>query len=500
MKYEFAVVGSGIGGLTVAGLLARHGRSVVVVERKKQPGGALRRFVRRGVPFDIGCHYTGCLQERGILRVIWEYLGVMDRIVPVRFPEYGSDVACFRDGHPPVHAFFNHEQFASELYSHFPGQKDAIDRYFKAMRDIAAEVPFYNLDLPLEPFLRGLWKPAFVNLSEFVKGLTSNSHLQSVFCLPTLLYGTSPSMASLGYHAMVAWSYLQGAWTIRGGGQHIADVMLDMLDKGGVPVVCGMEVDRIDVDGGRVAGIGGSGNRIDADNVIFAAHPAHLPDMLPDGVLRPAWRNRMRSLENSWSMYILFGALPARRLSEAQVWQNLCSLSGGMEDYEDNDSFFDNGPMVFSTPSAREIRAGDNGLAGVTVMKPAWWKDVASFASLPRGKRTSEYHGWKQEKRDRMLGLVKRNFGSVMDDLEPLAFSTPLTLRDELNSPQGGVYGVKRSASQISPAPRTSLPGLWLTGQNTLMTGIVGASISALATAGEILGHETLWDAVRQYG
>ena len=98
-----------------------------------------------------------------------------------------------------------------------------------------------------------------------------------------------------------------------------------------------------------------------------------------------------------------------------------------------------------------------------------------------------------------MLGLMKRNFGSIIDDLEPLAFSTPLTFRDELNSPQGGVYGVKRSASQINPAPRTSLPGLWLTGQNTLMTGIVGASISALATAGEILGHEALWNEVRQY-
>ena len=72
MKFDFAVIGSGIGGLTTAALLARQGRSVIVLERGSRPGGALRRFKRQGVPFDIGCHYIGCLSQGEILRVLWD--------------------------------------------------------------------------------------------------------------------------------------------------------------------------------------------------------------------------------------------------------------------------------------------------------------------------------------------------------------------------------------------------------------------------------------------
>ncbi|HHH13060.1 MAG TPA: FAD-dependent oxidoreductase, partial [Thiolapillus brandeum] len=48
-RYDVVVIGAGIGGLTAAALLARCGRSVLVIERHDRPGGYLHGFRRHGV-------------------------------------------------------------------------------------------------------------------------------------------------------------------------------------------------------------------------------------------------------------------------------------------------------------------------------------------------------------------------------------------------------------------------------------------------------------------
>lgn len=51
---EVVVIGSGIGGLVAASLLARYGKSVVLCESHAIPGGAAHGFSRQGFHFDSG--------------------------------------------------------------------------------------------------------------------------------------------------------------------------------------------------------------------------------------------------------------------------------------------------------------------------------------------------------------------------------------------------------------------------------------------------------------
>ncbi|BAZ80100.1 FAD dependent oxidoreductase [Sphaerospermopsis kisseleviana NIES-73] len=51
---DIIVIGSGIGGLSAAALLARYGKRVVVCEGHTIPGGAAHTFKRRGFEFDSG--------------------------------------------------------------------------------------------------------------------------------------------------------------------------------------------------------------------------------------------------------------------------------------------------------------------------------------------------------------------------------------------------------------------------------------------------------------
>lgn len=52
MKYDAAVVGGGMAGLTAAAYLVRSGLSVILFEKDLEVGGLVRTFNRGGFVFD----------------------------------------------------------------------------------------------------------------------------------------------------------------------------------------------------------------------------------------------------------------------------------------------------------------------------------------------------------------------------------------------------------------------------------------------------------------
>ena len=73
--YDALVIGSGIGGLTAAGLLsAVADRKVLVLERHTEPGGLTHAFRRDGAAWDVGVHYVGELEPGSQGRAYFDYL------------------------------------------------------------------------------------------------------------------------------------------------------------------------------------------------------------------------------------------------------------------------------------------------------------------------------------------------------------------------------------------------------------------------------------------
>ncbi len=498
-KIDTIVIGSGISGLTVAGLLAKSGRRVVIVEQNRKPGGALRRFTRGGIPFDIGFHYTGGLGRGQILEVLWKYLGVGTEITPVPMHPDGYDFFKFRGSETEVKAFYSYEKAKEQMCSVFPDDAAGITSYLETIKHICRKIPFYNLSLPLSPFLRDFFSTQDQPLTGAIASMVKDRELQAVLAAPAFLYGVHPEKAGLAMHAAVAHSYYQGAWGIRGGGQAVVDAFLKILSEQGVELLTGQGVERIEVSDGCVNGVTLGDRQLRAGQVIYTGHPAHLPGLVTPGSFRPAFSHRIKALEDTISMFMVFGRMnrPADlpRLDRA----NLYCIDRNFNLMADP-AAAGNGSVLMTAPGRRDLdlsNGGDRSGEGVILMRPAEWSETMEF-NENSGKRGDGYRAWKSAATENLIERAAASFGAACFDIEPLAAGSPLTFRDELGSPAGGIYGVQHNLEQFVARARTKVQGLYLSGQSSLMTGLLGASMAGLVTAGEIMGLEETWDRVRK--
>lgn len=136
--FDAVVIGSGLGGLTCAALLAKTGKRVLVLERHYTAGGFTHSFKRRGYEWDVGVHYIGDVHKphspmRRVFdtitdgRLQWAKMDpVYDRMVfPDATYDFHSGVRNFRIG----------------LLQHFPEAGPDIDAYLAHVRRASARWP-----------------------------------------------------------------------------------------------------------------------------------------------------------------------------------------------------------------------------------------------------------------------------------------------------------------------------------------------------------------------
>ena len=84
--FDAVVIGSGLGGLTAAALLAKAGRKVCVIERNHSVGGAASAFKKGALTIEPALHQTADPRDPGEPKhAILKELGLLDEIewIPV---------------------------------------------------------------------------------------------------------------------------------------------------------------------------------------------------------------------------------------------------------------------------------------------------------------------------------------------------------------------------------------------------------------------------------
>ena len=146
-KYDVVVIGSGLGGLVSAVILAKEGKKVVVLEKNNQYGGNLQTFVRDKTIFDTGVHYIGGLNKGENLYNYFDYLNIADKLKLQQLDKDGFDIISFDDDENEYPIAQTYQNFVAQLTKFFPEEEENLIKYSRKLEDLCSEFPMYNLNI-----------------------------------------------------------------------------------------------------------------------------------------------------------------------------------------------------------------------------------------------------------------------------------------------------------------------------------------------------------------
>ncbi|GAA0541283.1 phytoene desaturase family protein [Chitinophaga japonensis] len=500
MNYDIAIIGSGLGGLVCGAMLSRNGYRVAIFEKNKQIGGSLQTYARNKAIIDSGVHYIGGLGEGRTLNRIFRYLGIIDKLKLQRLDMDGFDHIAFA-GHEKVYRLAQgYDNFIGQLLKEFPGERSALEAYCHTMKDVCSRFPLYNLRTGSYAEKQEVLN---INASGFFRQLTSDERLQQVLAGNNLLYAGVPDKTPFYVHALVVNSYIEDAWKCVDGGSQIGKWLArGIMEKGGV-IFRNTAVRQIIGEGNRVDHIVlDNGQQVRATHYISNLHPTQTMDMTESELIRSAYRSRISTLENAIAPFVLNivlkpGTFPY--LNYNYYYHQTDDAWAGTSYREDN------WPLtygLFASASSRHMPYTDS-LSVLTYMhyrEVGPWQHTFNTTSLeqPRG---ADYDAFKRRKAERLLDVVEQRFPGLRNCIDTCYTATPLSFRDYLGTADGSMYGVQKDykdALKTMITHRTKLSNLYLTGQNLNLHGILGVTISAVMTCGEILGLDWLVEEINK--
>uniref|UniRef100_A0A8C6UMI1 All-trans-retinol 13,14-reductase n=1 Tax=Neogobius melanostomus TaxID=47308 RepID=A0A8C6UMI1_9GOBI len=538
---DAVVIGSGIGGLGIAVLLAKVGKKVLVLEQHDRAGGCCHTFTEKGFEFDVGIHYIGDLQEHKPFRCMldqltngqlqWEPLDNPYDWVVIGPPEN-------RRRYP---IYSGRTRFPEELKKCFPGEEKAIDEYVRMCKKAGRGIWLLAM-LKLAPTLiakflvyTGLCKRlsyffemADRSLTEVVNGLTENKDLRAVFTYIFGTYGNMPKDASFSMHSLLVTHYLNGAWYPKGGATEIAFHMIPIIEKAGGAVLVRAPVNRILFNSNNEA-IGVSVMKgqeevhinapmVISDAGIFNTYQQLLPKNLQAMPAIQKQLSLMKNGEGGLSVFVgLDGSKEELGLKADNYWifkeNNYDEL---WEAYTngDREESAKNVPMLFvASPSAKdpiwqERNPGKSTVSLVSFASYEWfeeWKDAKVT------NRSPEYKELKRAFIDGILDVVMDVFPNITrDKIEYVDAGTPITNTHYIGAPKGEIYGADHGIARFSPElnatirPQTPLKNLYLTGKGLVsdillrrvLVWFAGALAGALTCGSVVLKRNLHLDAV----
>ena len=506
-KTDVIIIGSGLGGLLCGYILGREGFSVLILEQHSRPGGNLQTFTRHGNEFETGVHYIGALGPGQTLARYWKYFGLMDALKFSRLDPDGFDRIAFGDEEFALTQGF--ENFSGRLEERFPGDAMAINKYVETIREVAAASPLYNLELPGENTED---RYSSLGFREFLHKHTSIQHpascpakagspLRSDIPLSSVLSGNGFLYAGddatpLRSAALIQHSFISGAYRIIGGSGEIIRALSKSITGQGGTMLTGKKVTTIGKDGEGFTVSTAAGETYRSRLLISGIHPAAALAMMPESLVRPAFRNRINALPNTVSSFALYLGL---RKGAFRYPNHNYHYHASHDTWSETAATGSQWPrMYLLTAGAREV---DQEFAEtLTILTYMRMEEVKRWSGTSVSRRGTDYPQFKQERAQKLLRLVSEKFPSLPAAIEHMEISTPLTYRDYTGTPDGSLYGIRKDF-RTHPAsvvfPKSKIPGFFFTGQNTNIHGVLGVTIGAVATCGEILGLDHLLKKIR---
>ena len=503
--WDAIVIGSGIGGLTAAVLLARlYGKRVLVLERHYRAGGFTHVFSRRGgYRWDVGVHYVGEVCQPGLSRDVLEAV-TGGEVRWQKMPE-GYDRLFFPDFEFTVRA--GRERFKRDLKAVFPREVGAIDCYFRDVRLAASYIGVVGMRGTAPETVRRLVETlkgrarrlALSTTGSWLDRHVSDERLKAVLGARWGDYGLPPSESAFLAHAVITQHYFEGGYYPVGSASALAEAAQRQLEARGGELRVRAEAARILLDpSGRARGVRlATGEEIVAPVVISDAGARNtFLRLLPDDVSLP-FREELRQTPAGMAHLSLYLGLSQSPETLGIRGENLWIHDSFDQDgiWSRRNEILDGkvSQLYVSFPSLKDPAAKHHTAEVVTAVEGAAFTRWEGTRWMKRGP---EYEALKEKMKAAILAEVEQHVPGLSSLVAWSELSTPLSTEHFTAHPQGEIYGIPATPKRFTRSylqVKTPVPGLYLTGADALILGVMGAARAGLLCAAAIAGPLTFW-------
>lgn len=247
---DYIIIGSGMGGLSCAAILARLGKKVVVLEQHYDVvGGGTHMFDLKGFPFDSGLHYTvpwsvpvlalTCLKKpRDCVPfdMMTEEDGTIDKLYLV---DQDPSVKPSSDFLNPLRMKYG-ESHLQEIYRQFPHEQKGIDAFLRLSNRAMEFIKYFMLARLFPKWLQRLfWRcmPSSImevanhTAQELLPRYINDHRLISLFSSMWIDTGCRPDLASFALTASVFRGIsMEGGCYPRGGSTELAKDLVTVIE------------------------------------------------------------------------------------------------------------------------------------------------------------------------------------------------------------------------------------------------------------------------------
>jgi phytoene dehydrogenase-like protein len=489
--YNAIIIGSGIGGLSAAALLARIKRyRVLVLERHFQLGGFTHTFRRRGgYHWDVGLHYVGEMHPGEPLRLAMDFI-TGDR---VKWVQMQDPFEVFQFPGLKFEVPSDPNVYLQKLVDLFPNEQQQLRNYF---RDV--ELSALSLQDRSLPFLgrlgyhkhvaRHYFDIAMQPLKAYLDSCFQDNRLKGLLASQWGDYGLPPKRASFGIHSLTVQHYLRGGYYPVGSSSTLSDAVKTVVKDAGGELKVNNTVKKILVENGRAVGVEVESQK--GLEAFFAPEiysdvgaEATYGKLLPAETLNPDEFKELCTA-HTYSAVVLYMGLKSRCEHLGIYGQNFWIF----DDF-DHDAIWERRNRL-AVGEASSCYLSFPGIKDPLSQKPTaeimasldysvfqQWKDTVWR------KRGSEYEMLKNRIIKTLLEFVDSRIPGFLAEVDYVELSTPLSSEYFSSHREGNLYGfpgIPRRYSLKSLSPKTTIEGLTVVGTDAYSHGITGAMMGGI--------------------